>query len=943
MNKIKRIIFTTFFITLLSGCNFTEQLNDESCITSFNDLKSSNDQFSLFKADGGICQSLDIGARRNKAEYLKYKPFSPYSENQFLDEETAIRYNVQAQQKYDSAVSSRADKKKILGTSIYSWALTALIVIFLIHRQLFQNASEQGKNKNIKFFATLVCMMILIQFLARSDLLNVIQVRATLETGNYLARSTMIAELKEFENTAIKGFTDHSDNEAILDVLALTKINVCLSRTQNYHIEENQYAMNLFDSPKAIHDFYYKKNEPFIIGQERDERKIGYRIGDAGLLVGVEIANCGVDKFSSSNVSQSTFQKLIAIDFKDTLHNAIIGRSYYEGGLKLKAAYISEYRDTLYSHSNLKEILDLYSKEYKKGLIWGSVKTSNEYYRSTVIDSNFDNLMYLQSLNDQIAKNLSKSQCVRQGAFVKETNKQITEYLSDQAYQITEFECVDFADDTVQPLNPVAYLYEDNKTLVDQSITMYKEASYPIAQEAVDYLKAEYKKVNEGYLKLMEGMSNHEKILVHYYNQGAEAQSDFLSYINKQSNNMIRVYAELIDVHKFEYTQALPDFNLEENPPIDTTISQVNAHLKPLIEAVDTKTEFVANDLTTSMLEYTLDDSSFINDAANGDTQALKSGLTEYANITVNRLSRMGRFACNGDKDKCADVQENFEGFTEWNRMSEDLKELAKPLIVVGLTGYVSGAASEAFVNFGKHKNKDDHQAIFGKNSKVGAVSSLVEALKDGSYFLMILGTALYVLSLVMDAIYYLPTIPATWHFLTQFYFFELFSFMSIVFVASVMQTAFTFERQRKALLFFLLLYVSPITLSVLVASLNYLNYTFLELIINYIPTISGLTLGSDHENVLDQIINLIFSQVSLFVGIFILSIFIIKSTYSSSAKMMNDLLVDNSIEEGNRVLDQGKNVTASVVGYNAMKKTMNKVSQNKQKRKEREKDKQEN
>ncbi|WP_196357390.1 hypothetical protein, partial [Vibrio campbellii] len=80
-----------------------------------------------------------------------------------------------------------------------------------------------------------------------------------------------------------------------------------------------------------------------------------------------------------------------------------------------------------------------------------------------------------------------------QGAFVKETNKQITDYLSDQAHQITEFECVDFADDTVQPLNPVAYLYEDNKTLVDQSVTMYKEASYPIAQEAVDYLKAEYK------------------------------------------------------------------------------------------------------------------------------------------------------------------------------------------------------------------------------------------------------------------------------------------------------------------------------------------------------------------------------------------------------------------------------------------------------------------
>jgi hypothetical protein len=58
---------------------------------------------------------------------------------------------------------------------------------------------------------------------------------------------------------------------------------------------------------------------------------------------------------------------------------------------------------------------------------------------------------------------------------------------------------------------------------------------------------------------------------------------------------------------------------------------------------------------------------------------------------------------------------------------------------------------------------------------------------------------------------------------------------------------------------------------------------------------------------------------------------------------MLNKLLVDNSIEEGNRVLDQGKNVTASVVGYNAMKKTMNKVSQNKQKRKEREKNKQEN
>ncbi len=166
---------------------------------------------------------------------------------------------------------------------------------------------------------------------------------------------------------------------------------------------------------------------------------------------------------------------------------------------------------------------------------------------------------------------------------------------------------------------------------------------------------------------------------------------------------------------------------------------------------------------------------------------------------------------------------------------------------------------------------------------------------------------------------------------------------MSIVFVAAVMQTAFTVERQRKALLFFLLLYVSPITLSVLVASLNYITYRFMELIINYIPTISGLTLGSDHANILDQIIDLIFSQVSLFVGIFILSIFIIKLTYSRAAKMLNKLLVDNSIEEGNRVLDQGKNVTASVVGYNAMKKTMNKVSQNKQKRKEREKNKQEN
>ncbi|HDY7456793.1 TPA: hypothetical protein RQJ58_004600, partial [Vibrio vulnificus] len=113
--------FNTLILVFMSfalvGCDVSEpKYNDNSCINSLNDLVTGS-SYDIDKATGEPCFSLDTSVRKLKTHYTiqtaKGNLYEPYRENQYINEDTAARYNAMANSKNENGKRQQVLKQKL--------------------------------------------------------------------------------------------------------------------------------------------------------------------------------------------------------------------------------------------------------------------------------------------------------------------------------------------------------------------------------------------------------------------------------------------------------------------------------------------------------------------------------------------------------------------------------------------------------------------------------------------------------------------------------------------------------------------------------------------------------------------------------------------------------------------------------------------------------------
>lgn len=944
--------FNTLILVFMSfalvGCDVEEpKYNDNSCINSLNDLVTGS-SYDIDKATGEPCFSLDTSVRKLKTHYTVQTAngvlYEPYRENQYINEDTAARYNAMANSKNENGKRQQVLKQKLNNVYLgivddsdaaqYGIIVLAICFFLLYHFFINKESEEQSRNSPIKYFVSLVLISFALYQITNDEVVNVKLNDISIRINNAESRKSMINALNDFHSKSSNLVRKHSMNEAITDTLDLMKLNVCLSNNQKLHIENSQSVWyGRIESEKEMIDLYFQKNIPYIIGDEvsvnpfgdieTDAKKIGYYVNDLNLITGVKFADCGEVKFVSYSLSSSTIERMKAVNFSKHLSSALSAKAYKNNLDFLVRDFQSEYGDSVSENDELIELVVLFSIEYKKGLIFGYVKPKDKENPTRTIDATHlsNNLSYA----DSMYVNLSEAQCLKRGDLVKDSIKAIEEFQGGSDTAITQTECISFDETELVPATLTPYAYHENKLLVDEKIRSVLDLAEPTVLEAAKQLSNEYKIVNDEFVKTISELSNLDKSLTYLWNQGGESHGKFLNILYSQSNDYIKTHALLLDVSRMDYSLALPSFTLDDEPMIDTDINQVNALLKPLSDLLDTDTELVSMNVSNSMLEYKLDNTAFnVGDVFTGGTSAISDALTNFKEATSKKLSSFARMTCNGKKSECDEMLLNYDGVKEWNQSADTAIEIGVPAVLIGTAGNITFSATEALLKFGKKKPKANTKtAKFGKRSKSGALNVVNSGLKTTSEIVQNIGITAIVLGYLMKAVYFIPTVVGDWYHTTQFYYSELMVFLPITMLWIVVSTKYTVNAMKYGVYLIICAFAYMPLMSFLIPMITHLIHNGVISILNAIPSISGLMM-TESNGTMDQITNIIIALIGVLFVVMFSSIMLAKSVLASARKLTSKTSFDSASNQATQLMSNVESVAQSTSGYK-LTKTMNK------------------
>ena len=939
-NKINSVILVLLSIALV-GCNVDEpKYDDESCIKNLNDLRSGS-SYDISKATNKPCFSQDISVRKLKTHYTvntaEGTTYEPYTANEFIDQDTADRYNAMANTKNETAKTKQDLKIKL--DNVYMNVLDdddnkhltlffiAVCIFFFYYFLIYNTKEEQEKNSPLKYFSYIALLFFSLSIFVHSEIAQVKTNDLSIKIGTKQARVSMINALNEVNYKSTELLRENSNNEALVDTIDFIKTNVCMSNNQKYYIENKELLWyEVAQTEEELIESYFNKNKTYIIGNEevtnifgdvvQEKARIGYHVNNANLITGVVFEDCAEVKFVSRTISDDMLETMNAVEFSKRLSNALDNKAYEDNARLLISAYYDLYGDTLFTNNLLSELIVLFTNEYKKGLIFGYI-IADEGEQSI----NSDNLTNLQSYADSIYDSLNEAQCLKQGDLVKDTQNHLEKFKADNTIGISKTDCVTFTENEIIASTLHAYAYHKNEDIVDEKIRATLDVSEATVLESSEYLIDEYAVVNDAYISIMSELSSFDKTLAFYWNQGAEAHSKFLSYLYSQSNDYINTHAQIIDVSRFDYSQALPSFTLDPEPMIDTSISQVNAIVEPLLNQIDKESDLVSMNVANSMLEYKLDDSSFkIGDALSGDLSSLSDSLTDFKNATERKLSSFSKMTCNGSKSECDEILKDYDGVQEWNAASDTLIEVGTPAILVGTAGKITFSATEAALKYGKKKqSKNTKQAKFGKRSKAGVIDTFNSFLKGAAETILSIGFLSVAIGFLMKFVYHIPAIPADWFYMTQYFFSELMNFLPITVIWIVILTKFSVRALKYGFYLIACMFVYQPLMSFIIPTMTHLMQNAIVMILNIVPSITALMID-DSSSTLGQLFNVFYSLLSIFLVILIGSLVLVKSVISIFRKITSVTMFDSSASHATQLVNRVESSAKFASGLSSAK-----------------------
>ena len=909
-NKTKKLfffIFISFCITSFSNV-YAYEYDDENCITDIREATLT----------GKPCKSLDLGVLKHKSNYTKavYEPF--YSSNEFLDDEKMNTYNNLDYSKNQLGISQAAQKKSFADITFKPYLFVFCILFFIFRKMI----SKEDFNDFLSFVVMCSMVIFILDTTVKTEETTVPVVRATIEANNYLNRMNQINVTSE-DRMINNIVTNFSKNEALIDASDLIKLNVCLSNSQKYNIENRDYSFNYFYSKKEIADFYRLKNEPYIVGnQERGDRKIGITLGDGGFPKSINFANCGQVYFSSRKIDQDTIDIMQNIGFKQRLHKAIKDKEFELQLTEMKNSYIqlvgneAEKSDKFIGDSNKEQFIKLlviFATEYKKGMMWGSIYTNYELENPTVINTDFSNFTNRQELADGIYNNIVSAQCIKNGDFVNDTVKAVSNFPSN-SNSIGQYDCVNIVGDDVITAT-IPYIYKENKLLIDDKRIGYRDNSLPLAEAAAADLITQYEIVSNVFDRELNSVSNYYTDLAYIYNKGGYAASEFFTYMHNNSNKHSSVYAQLIDVNRIDLSQSLPDFNFDKTPNIKTDVFIVNTFMKTTLDKIDLERGQISTNVANSLIEYSTDNTGDnASDALITTNSTSTDTFTSFLENNSEIFSSVNKMVCSGDKEKCMEQYKNFDGSAEWNTLSHAITKTGSEAMIYSTGAYLALASAKGVVNWQK-RDGDTKQALFGNNSKAGKAIALLDTVKTAAGSIAALSVFSVILGNLMISLFSFQGFVLGWFEQAQIIYLSIIPNLIIMVCVIGLMTNYTVKSYTKTLSLIMNLILYPLIITLSVSIISYFSNYMLISMLDSIPNIGQLILSDEKGSALDMIISSIRTIAFLIIIMIVGNVLILKLLIDALSKLSTNSF-DGAFETAETVINRSQMVImGSAVG----------------------------
>jgi len=927
--QIKKLLFVALAMFTLAGCDNQEFTND-SCIDDITEIMDK-------PITGEPCKDRDLGLLKHNATYtvdeqvLIDKPF--YDTGKYLNSEEMNIAN-KLDLKKNQLGHTLIQMKKDFANSIFKDSLMYIAILIFI----FQIMRKQ-RAQILSFLTFASITLFLLDMTVKTEFTTTPITVATIKASNYIARISQKNVIAKdlFTENSLKYY---SKNEALIDTADFIKLMVCMNNSRKYEIENREYAMRYFNDKKAVSDFYNLKNEPYIFGEDSDDRRIRYNLSDGGFIQNINFARCGQVQFSSRKVSADTLELMKEIDFKILLHKAITSKDF-ESNLKVlrnnfdtkdKANGVLNYL-SLSTYDDFIEILVLFSSEYKKGLMWGSVFTDYNLENTKVVNTDFSNLTKLQGYADSIYNNIVSSQCLLNGSMVNDTIKALNNFTPYNNY-IGQYDCINFEDDELMSAVVTPYIYKNNKVLVDDLALTLQEDTLPIAKEATLDLIKHYEIVNNVFLSQIDTLFDYKKDLAFLYNQGAYASGKFNSYVNNKSSKYVRTKAELMDISRIDYSKSLPDFSFDSgDTAIKTNVYVVNAFIKSINDQIDSSLGAVTSNFTNSMLEYSMDNTGSNRDSGvQGDDNNMQNALSDYLENSSRIFSSVNKMVCAGDKSECDEVTKNFDGVHEFTELSNALIENGAKATVISTVTYIGLASVEGLINL-KKKSKPIKGAKFGKTSKLrkgasvvgGAMSAAVSGGKKVAGSVAVLGFVSLVLGEVMNSLFELQNVILNWFAQGQLIYLIIMPLLLIAVHTIALTMNYSTESYTKTLTLATNIMITPILVGISVGVIVYFSNYMLLTVLNNIPNMSSLLL-SQSGSVVGAIIDSLKTIFMILIVVFVSTFLIMKILISLTSQLVN-VGMGQVFSSADRLIGKVQTAALATSAFGLMQNTGNKYA----------------
>lgn len=905
-NNLFQILLITFCVMFLSGCE--DEYSNDACIKDISEAT----------IKGEACKSLDLAVLRHQtkaaviaSDYTNYYE----ADDDFLTAEQAARQNKIDKANNLRALSAIDDKKMYKDFFFNPWFLTICV---LIHLFTLMKVPE-NRGMFLSFIILTFISYKLIQTAVETEEIHIQSAKGSIYTSNYIARVGQVNKVKSISNAEEFAETT-SDNQAYIDTSDFMKMNVCLSNTAKFGLEGREYAFNTFDSKEHIAEIYNLKNQPYIVGvDDREGRQIGYSLGNAGFLQHINVPECAEVQFPSLRVDSDLLEVMEKVGFKQFLHTAITKKDFVVQFTNMKNAFnkINTTIGSIEANEQLTKLYTIFSVEYMKGVMWGSIYTDYKLKDYTVKNRDFSNLATLFESADQVYNNIVETECLKKGSFVKDTMKAIDDF--DTTNTIGQYDCVTIEDDTIRASSQ-ALNYLTKRIVIDDRRASILEETLPISLSASNELVEQYRIVTKTFAKELKGVSNFSKDLAYLYNKGSYAQGEFYAYLNNHENKYMSLNASLVDVSKIIYTMSLPSFNFDPDPMITTDINTVNAFLKSLDDKIDYERSEISSNFTNAMIEYSYDNSSFNNDEviSNGSSSSNDS-ISSFLENHSETFSAANKMICSGDKTKCAEKLDGFDGSKEWHTVGNGLVEIGAKATVVSTGIYIGLSAVEGVINWQKRKG-DTKQVVMGNRSKAGLASTFVGASKSAAGGIALLSLSSMILGTAMISLFNFQGIILDWFIQTQTIYLSIMSLLIIMINIIGVCTNYKMKDVTKTLSLSLqcILYVNIVGVAIsLIVFLS--NYMIIDLL-NNMPNISSTILSDNSGSAMDMIVSGLRTIVMLIVLVFVCSVLLIRILINSVSKLTTSSF-DGAFESADMLIRRTQTVAVGggIMGLHRM------------------------